>query len=88
MKVAHFAQANLLVGRRAVPEFFQADVRAEALGGALLHWLTAARAPTDSPQAQELARLRAEFAAVHAQLRCNGAALAAAAVVELLGESP
>ncbi|NDD73953.1 MAG: lipid-A-disaccharide synthase [Gammaproteobacteria bacterium] len=87
VKVAHFAQANLLVGRRAVPEFFQADVRADALGGALLHWLTAARAPTDSPQAQELARLRAEFAAVHAQLRCNGAALAAAAVVELLGES-
>ena len=47
----------------------------------------AARAPTDSPQAQELARLRADFAAVHAQLRCDGAALAAAAVVELLGES-
>ena len=86
VKVAHFAQANLLVGRRAVPEFFQAEVRAESLGTALLHWLEAARAPADSPAAEELARLRVEFAGVHAQLRCDGAALAAQAVVELLGE--
>ena len=86
VKVAHFAQANLLVGRRAVPEFFQSEVRAESLGGALLHWLEAARAPADSPAAQELAQLRTEFAGVHAQLRCNGAALAAQAVLELLGE--
>ena len=87
VKVAHFAQANLLVGRRAVPEFFQEQVTAESLGAALLRWLDAARAPAGSTAAQELTRLQEDFSAVHRTLRCDGAQLAAEVVVELLGEA-
>lgn len=86
VKVEHFAQANLLVGRRAVPEFFQEQATPEALGAALLRWLEAARAPDDAPLARELARVRTEFEAVHLDLRRDGAALAASAVAELLEE--
>jgi lipid-A-disaccharide synthase len=77
VKVRHFAQPNLLVGREVVPEFFQEAVTPAALGAALLHWL-------EQPQA--CAQLAEAFAAVHRDLRRGGAALAAAAVVELLEE--
>jgi lipid-A-disaccharide synthase len=85
VKVAHFSQPNLLLGRGAVPEFFQEAVRAETLGAALLAQLE------DSPERR---RLLEEFADVHRRLRAGGAAAAAQAVLELLhggwaaGEGP
>ncbi len=75
VKVAHFSQPNLLLGRAAVPEFFQESVSAETLGAALLAQLD------DSPERR---RLLEDFAAVHRRLRAGGAAAAARAVVELL----
>lgn len=75
VKVSHFAQPNLLVGKKLVPEFFQEAVTPENLGPAILDWL-------DHPQ--KVQTLRDEFLAVHRQLRCAGAGLAADAVLELL----
>jgi len=74
VKVAHFAQPNLLLGRRAVPEFLQEEVTPEALGSAVLSLL-------DDPAGR--AALTADFARVHLQLRRGGAALAADAVLEV-----
>jgi lipid-A-disaccharide synthase len=75
VKVAFFAQPNLLTGRRVVPEFFQEQATPAALGAALLEALD--RTP------EERAVLEREFAAVHEALRCDGAALAARTVLEL-----
>ena len=75
VKVRHFAQPNLLVGREVVPEFFQEAVTPEALGAAVLRWLE---------QPADLAALEESFAAVHRELRRGGAGLAAEAVLELL----
>lgn len=75
VKVAYFSQPNLLLGRAAVPEFFQEAVRAETLGAALLSQLE------DGPARRALL---AEFDAVHRRLRAGGAAAAAQAVCELL----
>lgn len=75
VKVKHFSQPNLLLGRGAVPEFFQDAVQPAALGAALLGQLddTAGRA-----------MLMADFERVHRTLRAGGAARAAEAVIELL----
>lgn len=75
VKVKHFSQPNLLLGRGAVPEFFQEAVQPAALGAALLAQLddTAGRAT-----------LMADFERVHRTLRSGGAARAADAVIELL----
>lgn len=78
VKVAHFSQPNLLLGRTAVPEFFQEAVRPEALGAALLAQLE------DSPERR---RLLADFAEVHRRLRAGGAGAAARAVLDLLAAS-
>ena len=78
VKVRHFSQPNLLVGREVVPEFFQEAATPAALGAALLHWLEAPQARTD---------LSAAFEAVHRELRRGGAGLAAEAVLELLRET-
>jgi len=75
VKVRHFSQPNLLVGREMVPEFFQEAVTSEALGAAVLRWF-------DEPQ--RLDELRAAFGAVHRDLRRGGAGLAAEAVLELV----
>jgi lipid-A-disaccharide synthase len=74
IKVPYFSQPNLLVGRRLVPEFFQEAVTGPALGAALLEEIENRDA---SAQMQE------EFRRVHATLRRDGAALAAAAVLQL-----
>lgn len=74
VKVAHFAQPNLLLGRRAVPEFLQEEVTPAALGAALLGLLE------DPAQGVALAT---EFTRVHQQLRRDGAQLAAEAVLEV-----
>ena len=75
VKVRHFSQPNLLVGREIVPEFFQEAATPEVLGGAVLQWLE---------QPQRLGELREAFGLVHRDLRRGGAALAAEAVLELV----
>jgi lipid-A-disaccharide synthase len=76
IKVPYFSQPNLLAGRRLVPEFFQDAVTGPALGAALLEELVDTSAS---------AQMIEEFARVHQVLRRDGAALAAAAVLELAG---
>ncbi|MGH8276518.1 MAG: lipid-A-disaccharide synthase, partial [Steroidobacteraceae bacterium] len=73
VRVPYVSQPNLLAGRRLVPEFIQQQVSGAALGAALL-------AELEDPR--RVAELRAEFARVHQTLRCGGAGLAAAAVLE------
>jgi lipid-A-disaccharide synthase len=75
VKVQHFSQPNLLLGRGAVPEFFQDAVTPAALGAALLQQLD------DSPARRALL---ADFERVHRQLRAGGAAAAAQAIATLL----
>lgn len=78
VKVPYFSQPNLLVGQRLVPEFFQEEVTAEALGAALL-------AELEDPA--RAVRLEEEFRRVHERLRRGGAERAAAAILELVKES-
>ncbi|MSQ99809.1 MAG: lipid-A-disaccharide synthase [Gammaproteobacteria bacterium] len=75
VKIKYFSQPNLLLGRDCVPEFFQNRATPTALGEALLAWLDGSR---------DVEALQAEFKTVHQQLRCNGASLAAAAVIDLI----
>jgi lipid-A-disaccharide synthase len=75
VKVRHFSQPNLLVGREIVPEFFQEAATPEALGAAVLRWF-------EEPQRK--GELREAFGEVHRQLRQGGAALAAESVLELV----
>jgi lipid-A-disaccharide synthase len=76
VKVKHFSQPNLLVGREVVPEFFQEAATPRALGAALLAWL-------DDPA--RVAAVGTAFDEVHRQLRQGGAARAADAVLEVIG---
>ncbi len=73
-KAPFFAQPNLLAGRQVVPEFFNADVRAEVLGPAVLQQLE--RADRD--------QLVQTFTSIHETLRRDASARAADAIVELL----
>jgi lipid-A-disaccharide synthase len=75
VKTRHFSQPNLLAGKELVPEFFQEAATPENLSAALAHWLQ---------HPDEVARVRAEFTALHARLRCDGAERAANEVAELL----
>ena len=75
VKIKHFSQPNLLAGKELVPEFFQEAASAENLAGALARWI-------EHPD--EVARVREEFAAIHARLRCGGAERAANEIAELL----
>lgn len=76
VKVPYFSQPNLLLGRRRVPEFFQDDVTAAALGEALLKQI-------EDPAA--VAELQREFLGVHEVLRRGGAERAAAAILDYVG---
>ena len=73
MKAEHFAQPNLLAGKRIVPEYFQEDVRPDVLGPALLQQI-------DRPDRAELVQT---FAGIHQVLRRDASARAAEAVLEL-----
>ena len=73
-KAPFFAQPNLLAGRQLVPEFFNAEVRAEVLGPAVLQQLE--RADRD--------QLVQTFASIHETLRRDASARAADAIVDLL----
>jgi lipid-A-disaccharide synthase len=78
VKVPYFSQPNLLAGRALVPELFQRQVTAEALGAALLAELA---------NPAHVAELSGEFQRIHLSLRCGGAARAADAVLECLGRA-
>jgi lipid-A-disaccharide synthase len=73
-KAPFFAQPNLLAGRQLVPEFFNAEVRAEVLGPAVLQQLERA----------DREQLVQTFASIHETLRRDASARAADAIVELL----
>ena len=77
VKVPYFSQPNLLLGERRVPEFFQEQVTPEALGNALL------REYEDAPRRMDLLQ---RFVGVHQQLRRDGAARAADAVLQLINQ--
>lgn len=79
VKSSYMALPNLLAGRALVPEFFQEQVTPAALGAALLREL-------EDPARREL--LRGEFRRIHEQLRCDGAARAASAILECAGRNP
>jgi len=74
MKAPFFAQPNLLAGRQVVPEYFNADVRADVLGPALLEQM---RRP-------DRAALEATFREIHLTLRRGASARAAEAIVGLI----
>ncbi len=74
LKVAHFAQPNLLAGRRVVPELAQAEVTPERLGREVARWL-------EHPD--EVASLAAQFGAIHRQLRQGASERAAEAILAL-----
>ncbi|MBT8445814.1 MAG: lipid-A-disaccharide synthase, partial [Gammaproteobacteria bacterium] len=74
VRVPHIAMANILAGKRLVPEFLQDEVRPAAMSRALLDWL-------DSPE--RAAAFRAEAGALHLALRRNASGEAANAVLEL-----
>jgi lipid-A-disaccharide synthase len=73
-KAPFFSQPNLLAGRELVPEFFNAQVRAEVLGPAVLQQLERA----------DREQLVQTFASIHETLRRDASARAADAIVELL----
>lgn len=73
-KAPFFAQPNLLAGRQVVPEFFNAEVRPDVLGPAVLQQLGRA----------DRASLVQTFTSIHETLRRDASARAADAIVELL----
>jgi lipid-A-disaccharide synthase len=73
-KAPFFAQPNLLAGRQLVPEFFNAEVRADVLGPAVLEQLERA----------DRASLVQTFTSIHETLRRDASARAADAIVELI----
>ncbi|HEX6997044.1 MAG TPA: lipid-A-disaccharide synthase [Gammaproteobacteria bacterium] len=74
-RLPHFSLPNLLAGRGLVPEFVQDQVRPDAMGPALLGCLTGEALDPDWYH---------EFDSIHAALRRDANATAAAAVIELL----
>ncbi len=74
----HFALPNLLAGRGVVPEFLQADVRADVLGPALESYLDGERGRGKDSGWYDA------FRSIHERLRRNANERAADAVVELL----
>ena len=73
-KAPFFSQPNLLAGRQLVPEYFNAEVRADVLGPAVLAQLE--RADRD--------QLVQTFTSIHELLRRDASARAADAIVELM----
>jgi lipid-A-disaccharide synthase len=74
MKAPFFALPNLLAGRLVVPEFLNAEVRADILGPALLQQL-------DRSDRNDLEKT---FLDIHLTLRRDASAQAAEAIVQLL----
>jgi lipid-A-disaccharide synthase len=78
LKVHTYALPNILAGERLVPELMQHDCTPDRLADALLRWF---REPGAA------AALQPRFRALHAELRRDASAQAAAAVAELLAAS-
>jgi lipid-A-disaccharide synthase len=74
----YFALPNLLAGRPVVSEIIQREVTAERLGREVLGLL-------ENPQ--RAAKMRAVFAAIHAELRRDASRCAAETVLEMTGRS-
>lgn len=74
VKTEFFSQPNLLAGRALVPEYYQAEVRAEVLGPAVLRQL----------ERPDLAELVAAFGDIHRALRHDASARAADAILALV----
>ncbi len=74
VKTQYFSQPNLLGGRALVPEFYQAQVRPEVLGPAVLQQL-------ERPDLQELTDA---FSDIHVALRREASARAADAILDLV----
>jgi lipid-A-disaccharide synthase len=74
VKTDYFSQPNLLAGRPLVPEYYQAEVRPEVLGPAVLGQLERA----------DLGELESAFADIHLALRRDASARAAEAILELV----
>jgi lipid-A-disaccharide synthase len=77
VRSAYFALPNLLAGERLVPEFIQEQASGAALATALEQTLR------DTARREYLL---GRFRAIHESLRCDGAGLAADAVLELLSQ--
>jgi lipid-A-disaccharide synthase len=77
VRLPYFSLPNLLAGTTLAPEFFQQAVTSENLSGAIERTLD------DRAHREYLQR---EFLQVHQSLRAGGAASAAQAVLQLLGE--
>lgn len=75
VKTDHMAMPNILAGEALVPECLQQDANGPMLAQAVLDWL---RNP------DRRSALQQRFSEMNAQLRCNAAEKAAAAVNELL----
>lgn len=75
VRLPYFSLPNLLAGEQLVPEFFQQQVTGAALAGALGGLLD---------DEARTSVLRQRFAAIHQQLRCDGAARAADAILRLV----
>jgi lipid-A-disaccharide synthase len=74
VKTDYFSQPNLLAGRPLVPEYYQAEVRPEVLGPAVLAQLERA----------DLRELESAFADIHLALRRDASSRAAEAILELV----
>jgi lipid-A-disaccharide synthase len=77
VRLPYFSLPNLLGGEPLAPEFLQEAVRPEPMARALEQLLD------DAPRREYLQR---RFQSIHESLRQDGAALAAAAVLQLLRE--
>jgi lipid-A-disaccharide synthase len=74
-KLPHFSLPNLLAGRGLVPEFVQAQVRADVLGPVLCDFIDGNSPVPDWYDA---------FTSIHRQLRCDASATAAREVLDLV----
>jgi lipid-A-disaccharide synthase len=74
VKTDYFSQPNLLAGRPLVPEYYQAEVRPEVLGPAVLGQL----------ERTDLRELDSAFTGIHLALRRDASARAAEAILELV----
>jgi lipid-A-disaccharide synthase len=75
IKTRFIALPNILAGEGLVPELIQDAANGPAIAQAVSRWL-------DDDEARE--QLKARFATMHAELRCDAAASAATAILDLL----
>jgi lipid-A-disaccharide synthase len=77
VKTKYVSLPNLIADSPLVPELLQDDANPDTMSKALLHWL---ESPGDSE------RLVNRFHEIHANIRRNAGARAAAAVLEVINE--